>query len=142
MKKTTKVIIGIVTLVLVILVGSLIGFSNKRNSDIFSAVLTFGCDVQNYEQESDKSYLTFEYEFSNKEFVKSIAIGENQVEKISPENIKDIIGITVEMNIPKEKIQTYDLDSQDKNLAWFLFEDGMFGDYCEIVDVSFYSNSK
>ena len=140
MKKKTTVIIGVITFALAILVVSIIGFSIKRNGDCFSAVLTFGCDVQNYEQKSDEIYLTFEHEFIGKKFVKSIAIGENQTEKISPENIKDIIGITVEMNIPKEKIQVYDLDFQDKNLAnlaWFLFEDGMFDDYCEIVNVSF-----
>ena len=142
MKKKINVIIAIVIIALFILVGYIIGLSSRRESDIFSAVLTFACDVQKYEQKTNKRYLTFEHEFSDKKIVKNIAISEKQLEKISPQNIEYIIGMTVEMNIPKEKIQTYDLSFQYKELEWFFFEDGMFDDYCEIVDVFFISDSK
>ena len=142
MKKKINVIIAIVLLVFFILVGSLIGLSCRRKSNTFSAVLTFACDVQKYEQKSDKGYLTFEYEFSDKKFVKNIAINENQIKENSLQNIEDIIGITVEMNIPKEKIQTYDISSQYKDFEWILLEDGMLDDYCEIVDIFFIGESK
>ncbi len=142
MKKKTKVIAGVVVLVLVILVGSLVGFAIKRNNDHFSASLTFGCDVQKYEKKSDTAYLTFEYEFSDKKLVKSIAMSENQTELISSQNVKDIIGIQVIMNIPQKEIQSHHLDTKNPNLAWFLFEEGKFDNYCKIVDVSFKSTSR
>ena len=110
-----------------------------KKDDLFSASIAIGCDGQKYEKKLDEAYLTFE--FSDKKIVKTIAISENKQEKISQENVKNIIGVQVIMNVPQKEIESYHLDTKDSNLAWLIFEEGMFDNYCEVVDVYFKSNS-
>lgn len=41
------------------------------------------------------------------------------------------------MNIPQKEIEERHLDMKEPGLAWKLFEEGLFDNYCEVVGVSF-----
>lgn len=114
------------------------GIAEKK--DYFSASIVISCIGKKYEEKSDGAYLTLELELNDKIKVKTLAINENMKEKISQKNVKDIIAIQVIMNVPQKEFKLYHLDAKDPNLVWLIFEDGMFDNYCEIVDVSFKSN--
>lgn len=106
-----------------------------KKDDYFSSSIAITCVGQKYEKKSDKSYLTFE--LSDKKIIKTITIDEKLTDEVSQNNVNDIIGIQVIMNIPQKEIDKRHLNTKDLNLAWVIFEEGMFDDYCEIVDVSF-----
>ena len=107
----------------------------KGKDDCFSSSFALVCVVQKYEKISDESYLTFE--IPEKNIVKTIMIDKKTDNKISENNISDIIGIHVIMNIPQSEIDGLHIDTKDSNFEWRIFEDGLFDEYCEIVGVSF-----
>lgn len=107
----------------------------KEKNDYFSSSFSLACIGQKYEEVLDNAYLTFE--LSEKNLIKTIIIDKEIDGHISQSNVNDIIGIHVIMNIPQKEIEERHLNMKEPDLAWKLFEAGLFDNYCEVVDVSF-----
>lgn len=111
-----------------------------QKEDSFSASVAIACVGQKYEKNAEGTWLIFEY--SDKKTVKKIKIDEKLKEDIAENNAAEVIGIQVVMNIPQRELKAYHFNTKDMHLAWFLFDEGMFDNYCEIVGMSFESNGE
>ncbi len=113
----------------------IIKYIHKENQ-YFSSSIAIACVGQKYEKVSGKSYLTFE--LSDKKTSKRIIINEKSLtNELSQDNVDEIIGVEILMNIPRKELTERHFNTKDLNGVWILFETDIFDNYCEIVDVSF-----
>ena len=129
MKKKTFIF-----LILIFICLLTIKYFSKENK-CFSSSITITCVGQEYEKVTAESYLTFE--LSDKKISKRILINEKMTSELSQDNVDEVIGVQIIMNIPRKELTKRHFNTEDLNIAWLLFETDIFDNYCQIVDVSF-----
>lgn len=127
-------------LILTVFVCAAILYVIYKKNDVYSASVAVFCTGKDYEVKAEEAYLTLELEWNDRKIIKTLAVSENVKEKLSQKNRNDMIGVQMIMNVPKKEMKAHHLDTEDPNIIWFLLEEGMFDQYCEIADVSFHDN--
>lgn len=127
-------------LILTVFVCAAVLYVIDKKNDVYSASVAISCTGKDYEVKEEEAYLTLELEWNDRKIIRTLAVSENVKEKISQKNVNDMIGVQILMNVPGEEMKAYHLDTEDPYLPWYLLEEGMFDQYCEIADVSFHDS--
>ncbi len=136
-KKTVKVCICAIILILVVIAGAVIIKLFQADNEGIQSFIALACEVQSCTEQNGELYLTIIAENNGDSVEKTIRVSDDMKEELlSVDDMKKIIGVNISFTLSAETMKEDHIDTDNLNPFWYLMFSEEYDEDFLIVGIS------